>query len=239
MLHSFRVIRERRQSGPVPVAASDRQRVCGPLMWSPRLTAMDEPDAPMGPGREGSHTTARLLDRARGGDLVARDELFDRHRPELARWAHGRLPRGVRDARDTDDLVQDAMVRVLARLQHFEPERGGSFLAYLCHILNNLVRDEMRAAKRRPGRVALTDDLPARDVLPEENLRLREVRACYRQAMEKLSNDQRDAIVLRLELGLPYETIAEEMGRPSVNSVRSLVSRGLERLTQLMERALA
>ncbi len=55
--------------------------------------------------------------------------------------------------------------------------------------------------------------------------------------MQELSTDQRDALILRLELGLPYEAIAEEMGRQSVNAVRSLVSRGLGRLTQLMEQS--
>ena len=196
---------------------------------------MDEHDAASGTGHGDSHTTARLLAKVRDGDLKARDELFDRHRPELARWAHGRLPRGLRDVRDTDDLVQDALVRALARLQHFAPEHEGSFLAYLCHILNNLVRDEMRAVRRRPRHDALADDLAATNGTPEEEFRAGEALVRYRQAMQKLSGDQRDALVLRLELGLPYGAIAEEMGRPSVNAVRLLVSRGLERLTRLME----
>ncbi|MEO5987416.1 MAG: sigma-70 family RNA polymerase sigma factor [Candidatus Eisenbacteria bacterium] len=196
---------------------------------------MDEHDGSAGSGRDNSHTTARLIQRAQHGDLVARDELFDRHRQELARWAHGRLPRGTRDLRDTEDLVQDSMVRALKRLQHFEPERNGSFLAYLCQILNNLVRDEMRAAKRRSGHGELTDDLAAGDATPEQEHDAVRMLDCYRNALKKLSTDQRDALVLRLELGLPYEAIAEEMGRPNVNAVRSLVSRGLERLTRLME----
>ncbi len=196
---------------------------------------MDEHDGSAGSGRGDSHTTARLIQRAQHGDLVARDELFDRHRRELARWAHGRLPRGTRDLRDTDDLVQDSMLRALGRLPHFEPQRNGSFLAYLCHILNNLVRDEMRASKRRSGHGELTEDLAASDATPEQNHDAVRVLTCYRNAMKKLSTDQRDALVLRLELGLPYEAIAEEMGRPNVTAVRSLVSRGLERLTSLME----
>ena len=145
----------------------------------------------------------------------------------------------MRDVRDTDDLVQDALVRALARLDHFEPQHDGSFLAYLCHILNNLVRDEMRAARRRPGRDALGEDLPSGSATPDEQFKAAEALARYRRSMQKLSADQRDAIVLRLELGLPYEAIAEEMGRSSVNAVRLLVSRGLERLTRLMEQPTA
>src|SRR5258705_8146099 len=150
---------------------------------------MRKRDAPHGAGSDNTHTTAQLLLKARDGDLVARDELFDRHRPELAHWAHGRLPRGSRDVRDTDDLVQDALVRALVRLQHFEPGREGSFLAYLCHILNNLVRDEMRAARRRPGHDQLADDIAAKGETPEEQLKASEALERYRKAMQKLSPD--------------------------------------------------
>ncbi len=196
---------------------------------------MDEHDADASAAGSAVHTTAQLLLKVRGGDLVARERLFDRHRPELVRWAHGRLPRALRDVRDTDDLVQDALVRALGRLGDFEPQHDGSFLAYLCHILNNLVRDEMRAARRRPGHDELGDDLASNSGTPDEQFRAAEALARYRRGMQKLSADQRDALVMRLELGLPYEAIAEEMGRTSENAVRLLVSRGLERLTRLME----
>lgn len=196
---------------------------------------MDEHDGSAGSGRGDSPTTARLIRRAQHGDLGARDELFDRHRQELARWAHGRLPKATRDLRDTDDLVQDSMLRALGRLQHFEPQRNGSFLAYLCQILNNLVRDEMRSVKRRPGHEELTTDMAASDATPAQEHDAVRVMDRYRHALKKLSTDQRDALILRLELGLPYEAIAEELGRANVNAVRSLVSRGLERLTRLME----
>src|SRR4030095_11478132 len=48
-----------------------------------------------------------LVIRAKGGDERARDTLFQRYQPRLRRWAHRRLPDGVRGAYETHDLVQD------------------------------------------------------------------------------------------------------------------------------------
>lgn len=61
----------------------------------------------------------------KGGDSEALDRLFDRAMPQLRRRATGRLPRWTRDLRDlmdTDDLVQEAVVRAANRIVGvFEP----------------------------------------------------------------------------------------------------------------------
>src|SRR5262245_54379882 len=66
----------------------------------------------------GPHTTStlELLQRIRGGDSRALDILMERHAVPLRRWASGRLPRWARTLVDTDDLVQDVLVRTLGRL---------------------------------------------------------------------------------------------------------------------------
>ena len=56
-------------------------------------------------------STFHLLDRARAGDQEALERLFERHVKPLQRWARGRLPRWARDLADTDDLVQDTLLR--------------------------------------------------------------------------------------------------------------------------------
>ena len=61
-----------------------------------------------------------LLERVRAGDAAALNRLMDRYLPRLSRWASGRLPRYARDLSDTDDLVEDTLIRSVANLGHFE-----------------------------------------------------------------------------------------------------------------------
>ena len=51
---------------------------------------------------------------------------MDRYLPRLSRWASGRLPRWARDLSDTDDLVQDTLIRSVANLGHFEARGEGA-----------------------------------------------------------------------------------------------------------------
>ena len=74
-----------------------------------------------------SATTQTLLQRATAGDEQAVDLLFARYAPALKRWASGRLPKGLRDISDTQDIVQDAMLQTFRNLHGFEYRgEGGS-----------------------------------------------------------------------------------------------------------------
>src|SRR5687768_1541384 len=82
-------------------------------------------------------TSRRLLERARRGDPAALDLLARRYLPRLHRWTHGRLPRWVRTMADTSDLVQDVLLRTLARLDRFEPRRKDALGDYLRAAVRN------------------------------------------------------------------------------------------------------
>jgi RNA polymerase sigma-70 factor (ECF subfamily) len=180
-------------------------------------------------------STAVLLRRAQGGDTAARDALLRRHLPLLRRWAHGRLPRGARDLAETDDLVQSALLRALDHLEAFEPRHEGAFFAYLRQILINGIRDEVRRAARRPGRVELPDSLAAPGPsLLEETLGSAAL-ATYERALAALPEEQQQAVILRIELGLSHQEIAEALGKPTANAARMTVSRALVRLAEAMD----
>ena len=63
-----------------------------------------------------SSSSFALLLRAREGDEAARNELCARYLPRLRRWAHGRLPVWAREHLDTEDIVQDALMKSVRRL---------------------------------------------------------------------------------------------------------------------------
>ena len=96
-------------------------------------------------------TTVELVARAKQGDRSAVEQLFDRHRAPLRRWARGRLPHWARDLADTDDLVQEALIQTFKRIEDFEARGSGALQAYLRQALLNRLRDELRRRARERG----------------------------------------------------------------------------------------
>ena len=92
----------------------------------------------------GLDSTFALVERVKGGDREALDRLFTRFMPSLRRWASGRLPRWSRDLMDTDDLVQETVIRAVKRIDHFESRHEGALQAYLRQAIVNRIRDEVR-----------------------------------------------------------------------------------------------
>jgi RNA polymerase sigma-70 factor (ECF subfamily) len=196
--------------------------------------AGDSPGPPP-PGGGPLGETATLLQRARSGDSEARDLLFARFVPVLRRWAHRRLPSRARDLADTDDLVQVTLLRALRRLPHLESREEGSLLAYLRRILLNAVREEIRRSSRRGHPVQLSDDLSDGAAPEVERLIGRERLMRYEAALSRLSQEQQELVVLRIEFHYTFEQIAEATGRPSANAARMAFVRTAMKLAEAMD----
>jgi len=186
-----------------------------------------------GPDPESSHV---LVARAQSGDTAALDELCARYLPRLQRWAHGRLPPWARGALDTQDLVQDTLAQVVQRLHAFEPRHEGAFQAYLRQALLNRIRDEIRRAERHPAADPLDRESPTPMPSPLEQAIGSEALQRYDAALQRLKSDDRNAIILRIELGLSHAELAEALGKPSVAAAHMAVSRAMVRLAQEMAR---
>lgn len=184
---------------------------------------------------DGLESTASLLELTQGGDLAARDRLLRRYLPVLRCWAHGRLPASARDLSDTDDLVQVALLKAMTHLETFKPRHAGSFLAYLRKILQNMVRDEVRRAARAPVIGSLETDPGQSGPTPLDRIVGREFMESYEEALPLLGETVRLAVVLRLELGLSHQEVAEALGLPSANAARMTVARGLVKLAELLD----
>jgi RNA polymerase sigma-70 factor (ECF subfamily) len=179
-------------------------------------------------------TTASLLMKVRAGDDAARRRLDRRYRPLLRRFAHGRIPLRARDLVDTEDLVQETLVRAFKHIEGFEVRREGAFLAYLRQILVNRVRDEARRAMRRPEHREIPENLVDGGPSPLEEAIGADLLAAYERALARLPHDQREAVVLKIEFGFVGPALAEALGRPSVDAARMFTARSLLRLTELM-----
>lgn len=195
------------------------------------------PRAPASPRLSPELRSIELVLRARGGDATAVAALYARYLPRLRRWARGRLPRRARDFIDTDDLVQDTVVKSLGRLEAFEPQGDAAFMAYLRQALCNRLRDEIRRVDRRPGSVEPPSNLVNPGPSPlEETIGLEAIDR-YESVLAKLDIEERAAIVGRIELGLSYEQLAEDLGKPSSEAARKTVARALVRLARGMGHA--
>ncbi len=178
--------------------------------------------------------TVVLLERVRTGDAAAREALFERYLPVLRRWSHGRLPAYARGMADTDDLVQVTLSRALAHLDTFEYRHEGAFLAYLRQSVLNAVRQEIRRASRTPSGHEPDPERPDPGLSVVERVIGREAVERYERALLDLTEDQRQAVMLRLEFEYSYPEIAEAMGRPSANAARMMVVRALVRLAEVL-----
>jgi RNA polymerase sigma-70 factor, ECF subfamily len=186
------------------------------------------------PDDDDLESTADLLRQVRMGKPGAKDRLAARYLPILKRLAHGRLPARARDLSDTDDLVQITLIRALDQVATFEPRSEGSFLAYMRQILLNRIRDEIRRVSRRPDRVELGDDVAGKEPSPLDQAIGAETAQRYEAALGLLTKEQREAVILRLELGYNYQQIGDALGHGSANAARMMVTRALVRLSQIM-----
>lgn len=178
-------------------------------------------------------TTSDLLTLARGGDQAARNRLFARYIPILSRWAHQHLPRGARDLSETGDLVQLTLMRALRHVERFEPRGEGAFLGYLRQILLNAVRDEIRRARGRRASAPLDERLQDPGPSALEQALGRETMARYEAGLARLTEVQREAVILKVEMGYRNPEIAAALGR-SVDAARMLVARALVDLAEFM-----
>lgn len=188
----------------------------------------------MGHATDASSTSLHLLQRARTGDGVALDLLLRRYLPSIRRWAAGRLPRWARTAADTDDVVQDAVIKTLRNVDGFEPSHDGALQAYLRQAVLNRIRDELRRAKRRPPGEPLPEHEPGHERSPLEHMLGLESVERYEAALARLKPSDAQAIVARVELGQSYEEIMRALGKPNLHATRVTVWRALGRLAQAM-----
>ena len=180
-------------------------------------------------------STADLLVRIRDGDETAKNQLLRTYLPLLKRWAAGRLPDSARGLSDTDDLVQVTLVRVLARIDQFDARFPGAFFAYLRRSLVNNLRNEIRRASPGSGAPGDADDIAIDRTSPLDQALGKRTLDAYEESLESLEDEEKAAVILRLEFGCRHREVAELLGKPSSDAARMMVSRALLKLAQNME----
>jgi len=203
------------------------------MITFPVMAEDDQPEDPApdhGDALLSDEPTIELVIRAQAGDRMAVEALLQRCLPSLRRWAHGRLPAAARGALDTGDLVQEAAMHALRRLDTFQPRHVGAMQAYLRQSVINRIRDEIRKIGRHPAAVELPPDHPADATSPLETAIQVESYERYREALARLKPREREMVVARVEVQWSLAEIAQRFGMPTPDAARMAVSRALKRL---------
>ncbi len=165
-----------------------------------------------------------LIERARDGDLDAFNDLVTAYQDHL----YALVVRMVPDRDQAADAVQEAFFSAYRNLHAF---RGGSVRSWLSRICVNAAMDAQRAKKRRPVQPypefedeswqppAGEEADPVRIALTSERSRV------LRDALARITDDQRAAIVLFDVEGYDYAEIADMTG-VSLGTVKSRIHRG-------------
>ncbi len=163
-----------------------------------------------------------LLERCQQGDELAWEVLVRQHQGRICAIAYGYV--GQQD--EALDLAQDIFVKVYQRLHTCTDAE--KFLAWLIRIARNACVDHLRRRKARPPR----QDIPAAEMVnlrhggptPEDNLIRSSRQRLVHRALQKLSEINREIIVLKDIQGLPLEEISGLLDLP-LGTVKSRSSR--------------
>jgi RNA polymerase sigma-70 factor (ECF subfamily) len=174
-----------------------------------------------------------LIARASAGDGAAFSDLMGAHEGRMFAVAL----RMCANREDAQDCLQDAMIRIYRSIAGFKAQ--SSFSTWVYRITMNTCLDELRRRKVR-GAASLDGLLDSgwspsdEDDVPERHAIASEQRRTLDRAIAELPEDMRAAVVLRDIQGFSYDEIAD-MLTSNIGTVKSRISRGRERLRQILK----
>jgi RNA polymerase sigma-70 factor (ECF subfamily) len=200
----------------------------------------------------GELSASELIERCRGGEAAAREQLFARYRHYLRLLAEAQLGRHLRSKCDPSDLVQQTLLEACRDFEAFQGQHERDLLAWLRRILaHNLFNEARRynAQQRALARevsldqmqagvdhssLVLSRGLAAETPGPSQAAAEREDAVRLANTLAGLPADYQTVLLLRIFEGLTAEEVAERMGR-TPGAVRMLQMRALTALKTALE----
>ncbi len=184
-------------------------------------------------------TDRELVIACQARDSGAFEELVRRHQKTVYHLLYQLAP----DWTDTGDLAQEVFIRVWRSINNLR--NPAAFKTWLTQIVTNLFYDELRKRPKRIATISMDDnedsdglakaskEIPDSHVNPDEQVLNREISVVIREAMAKLPEQFRVAIVLRELEGLTYEEIAV-ITKTEMGTVKSRIARARMKLQDLL-----
>lgn len=239
--------------GPSPLGSGRTPGLQQPLLKELRITeAHMPPEEPKSPPQVQGDRAAALDEQRALADLAALCLAGDAQAWEqLARTQHRRIYglcyRFTGSQSDAEDLTQEAFLKLYRNLASFDPAKGG-FTTWLTTLTRNLLVDNYRRSRLERASDSLDESYDCEDDGPTKAERLAdggksqeqhvaglELRAQIQEALQQVSPDLREAVILRDLEDLDYKEIADILGVPQ-GTVKSRISRGRSELARLLKR---
>ena len=192
---------------------------------------------------EDAHVAALLVRRCIAGDAAAWEEIVQRYHRRIYNICY----RFTGTGNDADDLTQEVFIKMYRTLNTYDVERG-AFMTWVTTVTRNLLVDHFR--KTRQDRVTdsldttasdhedalpLGDRIPDRGPTPDIKVQSREAKEAVHEALQKLSPELREAVILRDLQDFDYREIATVLKVPE-GTVKSRINRGRAELARLLQR---
>ncbi len=188
-----------------------------------------------------------LINSARAGDIAARDELLESCRNYVSVIARTNVETWMRAKVDASDLVQQTMLEAYEGFQNFDGVSEAEWLGWLRQILAHNTQDfirkfrtekrnvkkEIRLNPQFPNGSAPGIDLSAHLQTPSQLMIQNEREFELANAIAELTADYQEVIQLRNLQRLPFDEVAERMGR-SRGAVQMLWGRALKQLQEIL-----
>jgi RNA polymerase sigma-70 factor, ECF subfamily len=191
---------------------------------------------------EDAQVVALLVRRCIAGDAVAWEEIVQRYNRRIYNICY----RFAGSADDAQDLTQEVFIKMYRTLNSYDVERG-AFLTWITTITRNLLVDHFRKRKQdrvtdsleaAPGHadaLPLSDRIPDKALPPDARVQSRETSETVHRALQKLSPELREAVILRDLQDMDYREIAAVLKVPE-GTVKSRINRGRAELARLLQR---
>src|SRR6516164_9282351 len=176
-----------------------------------------------------------LVSRCLGGDEAAWEELVRQH----TRQVYGLCFRFTNSTQEAQDLTQEVFLRVFKTIKTFRSAEG-SFGTWLARVTRNLLIDHYRRTRQERVTDPIEEQLPTLDLKagsdqPDQALAGREASEVLQSALQKLSPELREAVILRDLQEMEYREIAQVLRIPE-GTVKSRLNRGRAELARVLRR---
>ena len=172
-------------------------------------------------------TEEELIRRAQAGDWNAFELLLGRHRTALARTAY----LVTRDREAIQDIMQEALIQIWRDLRSYRPY--GSFKAWMLKIMLNKARKHYRKKRVQTVPLEAATEVSGNAERPEEIVEREEQTHRLRRALDLLTADHREVLILRYYNELTVPEIAKALGCRE-GTIKSRLSRAHSRLEQAL-----
>ena len=168
-----------------------------------------------------------LMIRVKHGDLDQLAVLYERY----SRALFGFFFKITLDSQASEDLVQTVFFKIIKYRDRYRAEEG-SFVTWMFRIAHNAHIDHYHSLERLRNEVRIGEADVRGDEDPDEDFLKKERSRLIKEALGRLTGEQREVLILSRYQGLKYEEIAEIL-KCRVNTVKARVFRAMEKLRRV------